>query len=130
MIRVWRSTVAMAVLLAYGGTASAQWQKVGEDKIATTYADPATVERIGDLAKMRSLLDYRSFQRMVEVGYFSQKILAEYDCAGRRFRGLSVALHADKMGDGKVIYADDTPHAWESVVGGTTTEALWTLACQ
>jgi len=52
---------------------------------------------------MWSLLDYKAFQRMVEVGYFSQKTHVEYDCGAKQLRGLSLSLHAQRMGEGKVI---------------------------
>ena len=120
----------LILLMLPGGPAWAAWESVGEDRATSSFADPATIDRSGEIASMTSLIDYKSFQRMVEVGYFSQKTRAEYDCAGRQFRGLSVALHAEKMGDGKVIYSDDTRHAWEAVVAGSTAEALWTMACR
>jgi hypothetical protein len=120
----------LMMLLLLSSPAWAAWESVGEDRATTSFANPATIVRNGDIVRMTSLVDYKSFQRMVEVGYFSQKTLAEYDCAGRRFRGLSVALHAEKMGDGKVIYADETSHEWESVVAGSTAEAFWKVACR
>ncbi|HKB82127.1 MAG TPA: surface-adhesin E family protein, partial [Burkholderiales bacterium] len=61
---------------------------------------------------------------------FSQKAQVEYDCKQRRLRGLSLALHAGKMGDGKVIYADETPHEWEAVDAGTMNETFWKVACK
>lgn len=121
--------LALLLLLA-SGPAAAEWTRVAGDAATTTYADPASIVRAGDTAKMLWLVDYKSFQRMVEVGYFSQKSLAEYDCAGARARGLSVALHAGNMGEGKVIYADDTPHRWEAVSPSTLTETLLKTACK
>ena len=117
-------------MLLLSSPAWAGWKSVGEDDAATSYADTATIIRSGNTAKMWSLLDYKAFQRMVEVGYFSQKAQVEYDCKERRLRGLSIALHADKMGEGKVIYADETPHEWEAVDAGTMNETFWRLACK
>ncbi len=79
---------------------------------------------------MWSLLDYKAFQRMVEVGYFSQKSLVEYDCREKQTRGLLVSLHAEHMGEGKVIYADESPHEWEPLVPDTMGEVLWKFACR
>ena len=121
---------AAIVLLLLSSPAWAGWKSVGEDDAATAYADPGTIVRNGNTATMRSLLDYKAFQRMVEVGYFSQKAQVEYDCRERRRRGLSLALHAGKMGEGKVIYADESPHDWETVVAGTMNEILWKVACK
>lgn len=108
----------------------AGWKSVGEDGATALYADPDTIVRNGDTAQMWSILDYKTFQRMVEVGYFSQKALIEYDCAERRSRGLNLSLRSGHMGEGDVIYSDDSPRDWEAVAAGTTTEKLWTVACK
>jgi hypothetical protein len=117
-------------LLLLSSSAWAGWKSVGEDDTATSYADPASIVRHGNTAKMWSLLDYKAFQRMVEVGYFSQKAQVEYDCAEPRPRGLSLSLHAEKMGEGKVIYEDTSPHEWEPVTPDTMADILWKVACK
>jgi len=121
--------VAFVLLLA-SSPAWAAWKNVGKEDNGTTYADPATVVKSGGTVRMWSLLDYNDFQRMVEVGYFSQKSLVEYDCKAGQTRGLNVALHAEHMGNGKVIYADESPHEWEVLVPGTMGEVLWKFACK
>lgn len=118
------------VLLLVSSPAWAGWKSIGEDDTGTSYADSATIVRQGNIARMWSLLDYKAFQRMVEVGYFSQKTEIEYDCREGRFRGLSLSLHAEKMGAGKVIYEDTSAHEWEPVPPGTVTEVLWKVACK
>ena len=117
-------------LLLLSSPAWAGWKSVGEDGAGTTYVDLATIIRKGNTATMWSLFDYKDFQRMVEVGYFSQKTHAEYDCAAKQLRGLSLTLHADKMGQGKVIYEDTSPHDWEPVVPDTPSETLLKVACK
>jgi hypothetical protein len=42
---------------------------------------------------------------------------------------LDLSLRADHMGEGKVIYSDESPHEWEPVDAGTISERLWALAC-
>ena len=117
-------------LLLLSSPAWAAWKSVGEDATATSYVDPATIVRNGSTAKMWSLLDFKAFQRMVEVGYFSGKTQIEYDCAERKARGLSLSLHAGHMGEGKVIYEDTSPHEWTPVPPETMTETLWKIACK
>ena len=119
-----------AALLLLASPAFAGWTAVGEDPRGTLYADPATIEKTPSTVKMWSLLDYKNFQRMVEVGYFSQKSHVEYDCAGRRMRGLHTTLHAEHMGTGAVIYEDDSAHEWEPVVPESVSETLWKAACK
>ena len=120
----------VVVLLLASSPAWAGWKAVGDEETGTTYADPATMARSGNTVKMWSLLDYKAFQRMVEVGYFSQKSLVEYDCKEKQTRGLAVKLHAEPMGEGKVIYEDDSPHEWEALVPDTMGEVLWKVACK
>jgi len=122
--------LAAPLLLLMSGAAWAGWKSVGEDNAATVYADPATIVRSGNTAKLWSLLDYKDFQRMVEVGYFSQKTLVEYDCVERKARGLSLSLHAEHMGEGKMIYEDASPREWSSVPAQSITESLWNIACK
>jgi len=117
-------------LLLLSTSAWAGWRSIGGNATSTSYVDPDTITRKGNTAEMSSLLDYKDFQRMVEVGYFSQKALAEYDCKDRKLRGLSLSLHAGHMGEGKVIYADDSPHEWEAVAAGSVNETLWEIACK
>ena len=119
-----------AALLCLAGPAFAAWTSVGEDPRGTTYADAATIEKSGNTVKMWSLLDHRNFQRMVEVGYFSQKSHVEYDCAGQRMRGLHTALHAEHMGAGAVIYEDASTHEWESIMPDSISETLLKVACK
>jgi hypothetical protein len=118
------------VLLLVSSPAWAAWKSVGEEESGTSYADPASIVRSGGTVTMWSLLDYKAFQRMVEVGYFSQKSLVEYDCSEKQTRGLLVSLHAEHMGEGKVIYADESPHEWEPLVPDTMGEVLWKFACK
>ena len=117
-------------LLLISSPAWAGWKSIGEDDTGTSYADPATIVKSGTTAKMWSMFDYKAFQRMVEVGYFSQKAQVEYDCKDKQVRGLTLSLHAGHMGEGKVIYADETPHDWEAVEAGTLNEALLKIACK
>jgi hypothetical protein len=124
-----KALLALA-LLSVAAPGLAAWTAVGEDPRGTTYADPATIEKAASMVKMWSILDYKTFQRMVEVGYFSQKSRNEYDCAGNRMRGLHTALHAEHMGAGAVIYEDDSAHEWESVSPGSVQEALLKAACK
>ena len=57
-----------AVLLLASSPAWAGWINVGNEENGTTYADPAMIVKSGSNVQMWSLLDYRDFQRMVEVG--------------------------------------------------------------
>ncbi len=117
-------------LLLLCGPVRAEWTGVGESDAVTSYADPASIVRDGNHARMWSLRDHKDFQRMVEIGYFSQKSRIEYDCVESRSRVLGLFLHAKKMGVGKVIYDDTLPHEWEPVTPDTMSEVLRKFACR
>ena len=117
-------------LLLLCSPAWAGWKSVGEDNTATTYADTASIVKKGNTATMWTLLDYKAFQRMVEVGYFSRKSQVDYDCAEPQSRALSLILYADRMGEGKVIYEDTSPHEWEPVNPDTMNDTLRKVACK
>jgi hypothetical protein len=51
-------------LLLLSSSVWAGWKSIGEDHAGVTYVDPAAVARTGNTAKLRSMLDYKSFQRM------------------------------------------------------------------
>jgi len=112
------------VLLLLCSPSWAGWNGVDEDDATKTFFDPASIVRSGSTVRMASLLDYKDFQRMVEVGYFSQKSLGEYDCTDKKVRGLAASLHEGRMGEGKVIYEDDSTHEWEEIAPGTVNEIL------
>jgi len=103
---------------------------VADANVAAQQANIRRLNQLKDFAKVTAPFAGTITQRMVEVGYFSQKVRAQYDCTDRRVRRLSVWLHAGHMGEGKVIYADDTPHEWEAVEVGTLNESLWKIACK
>ena len=121
--------LAWMLLLVLSSPALAAWKSVAEDARAITYVDPGSLRKNGDLVALASLVDYREFQRMVEVGYYSQKTEAEYDCRKRQARNLALHLHEGRMGAGKVIYEDASPHDWEDVQPETPVEVLWKVAC-
>jgi hypothetical protein len=121
--------LAIALLL-FSSPAWAAWNNVAETSNGTSYADPASIIRQASTATMWLLFDYKDFQRMVEVGYFSQKHQAEYDCKQTRYRVLTLSLHAEHMGLGKVIYADEAPHDWEEIEAGSLNDTLSKLACR
>jgi hypothetical protein len=123
-----RTLLFLTLLLS--APAWAGWKAVTEDRSGTIYADPDTIVRSADTARMWWLLDYGAFQRMVEVGYFSQRTQAEFDCVEPRMRVLGLSLRGEHMGEGKVVYSDESPHEWESVDAGTAAAKLRAVACK
>lgn len=116
------------LLLLASQLAFAGWSKVASDATTTTYADRDDLQKAGGTVKMWSLVNHKDFQRMVEVGYYSQKARMEYDCQGKRMRSLAQSFHAGAMGEGNVVYSDESLQGWRSA--GPADEALLRAACE
>ena len=69
----------------------------------TTYADPSTIRRTGDLVKMWALYDYKTIRTVKGKSYLSYKVQREYDCAEERIRYLAFTFFSGNMGSGKVV---------------------------
>lgn len=115
------------VLLVASQGAFAGWTQVASGNATTIYADRDTLHKAEGVVKMWSLVNHKDFQRMVEVGYYSQKFLVEYDCQGKRVRALAQSFHTAAMGEGKVAYSDDSVQEWRAAEA--TEEALLRAAC-
>lgn len=118
------------LLAVVSGTAAAEWAEIGASEIATTYADPAAVQKAGDLAKMWDLLDFKAVQsRPYGTPYMSQKTRQEYDCRDPRVRILDVLRYAENMGKGEEVRIDADPEEWKPVPAGSTAATLREVAC-
>lgn len=111
--------------------AAAGWVIVGSDKTDTQYANPSTIRRKGNMAKMWDLLDFKKAQVAGKPikPYKSTKGQYEYDCEEERMRLLSSSWHSDHMAKGEVVFTEDDPSEWRSVSPGSRGEDLWLVAC-
>jgi len=55
-----RKSILAMLLVAASGSAGAEWTQVGTSDTSTVYADPATISKDGNIAKMWHLLDFRT----------------------------------------------------------------------
>jgi hypothetical protein len=125
-----RQVVLMMLLGAASGTAAAEWVKVAESEFFIAYADPATIRRAGDMAKMWSLLDYKTPRLSVERRvYMSSRVQDEYDCKQERTRILSFSFRSRSMGRGKMVDSDFDAGKWRPVASDAVDESLWKFAC-
>lgn len=123
--------LAIAVLLlAFSGSAAAEWVQVTSNEKYTAYVDPSTISRSGSMVKMWSLLDYTTAQESPSGKvYLSGKIQDEFDCQGKRFRALSYSLHTGQMGGGDTLFAGPDDRKWNPIHPDTTGEYSWKYAC-
>src|SRR5579862_4511422 len=83
------------LLLALSGGAAATWERAGvADDGMVIYADPATIQPVGDAVKMWALLDYKAPEKdATGKPYLSAKLLQEFDCVGERGRTRYFSFH-------------------------------------
>jgi hypothetical protein len=125
-----RKAVLMLLLGVLSSSAAAEWVEVGGNESATTYADPATIRRAGNMVRMWHLLDYAKARGIKGIKpHLSVRMLDEYDCAQERARTLSFSLHSGSMGEGEVVGASNNPGNWRPVPPDTLVETLRGFAC-
>jgi len=121
----------IALMLLSGSPAHAEWVTVGgNDQIGmTTYADPGTIRREGNLVKMWELFDHKMTQT-IGVGLFmSRKDQREYDCTKERYRLLTFTQFSGNMGSGTVGYSSSGEGQWIPVQPGSLDQSLLKVAC-
>lgn len=116
-------------MIAVAQSLGTGWIYVGIAKTVTTYADPATIRRVGNKVKMWSLIDYKTSQTNAGEQYRSKKNQYEYDCKEEQFRLLFASDHSGNMGGGEVVMILHTPSEWIPVPPGSIGEELLKLAC-
>jgi hypothetical protein len=117
---------AFALLIA-AQCAHAEWSVLGEQNGATFYIDLQMVTGTGDTRQAWEMLD------MPEPdvdGVRSLRFKMEYDCKGKRSRGLEMITFADRMGAGKEQNRlGEDPDGWEDVESGTLFDTRLRAAC-
>ena len=122
-------TVALAVLSHH---AAADWARVAGNNTVVCYADRASIERRGEMAKMKNLLNFTLPQTERSVDnkpYLSQREEREYDCRRERYRLLHFSLRADPMFSGALVRSGPDDGEWKKVAPGSLGAALWRAAC-
>jgi hypothetical protein len=121
----------ITLLVLSSGPAYAEWVHIGENDRSVGWAD-AAIRRSGDMVEIWVLFDYKSIQSSPRSGrrYFSEKAQREIDCRSERERVLFFTWHADKMGNGVVVYTGEKATDWESTTSpGSYANAFWRFAC-
>ena len=110
--------------------ALAEWVSVGSTGGNPVYADPTTIRRTGDIAKMWSLFDLKVAQdddngKLVLSG----KSQDEYDCKEEKHRRLYFVTNVGAMGEGAVASVSDKLGNWTPIAPRSMNEALWKFVC-
>ena len=121
----------ITLLLLSSSPVYAEWVWI-DDKAKdgmTTYANPDTIRRKGDLVKMWTLFDFKTAEHVADTTHLSFKEQDEYDCTKLRTRRFAGRFFSGNMGSGKVVYSNTTKDKWGPVPPGSVSHDLWKLAC-
>lgn len=120
--------VILMLLAIVSGNALAEWREVGVDasQQTTTYADPSTIRKAGNMVQMWHLFDLK---KTTET-YMSLKVQSEYDCIQKRSRSLYTSAHKENMGNGEVVGIESDPGDWRPIPLGSPKEYLFYIACR
>ena len=121
--------VILMLLAVVSNSAMAEWKDVGSNESATIYVDPTTVQRVGNMATMWHMTDFKTAQKDMGEKYMSAKDQNEYDCKEMKSRRRASSQHSGNMGKGKVVYSDSFTTKWKPVPPDSGIEILWKFAC-
>ena len=126
------NAILILFLVTISNQAIAEWINISTNGDGSTiYADPTTIQKLGNRTKMWVLFDYR--KAIIESGdkIMSIKKHEEYDCNKSQARLLYLSKHSGRFTEGKVIYVNDIPNnEWVPVIPGSIPEDLWRYACR
>ena len=127
-----RKAILMMLLAVVSGNAVAEWVTVAQNENTTTYADPATIRRSGDMVKMWHLYDFKTpegFDAHIKP-HSSLLEQREYDCKKELRRRLASIYYSENMRKGRVVFFDHDPDKWLPIPPSTTIETLWKIVCE
>src|SRR5664279_5447627 len=103
--KVMHKVILTILLSVVSSSATAAWVVVGKIGTSTDYADPTTIRKADDKAKMWVLHDYKT-KVLVENGtpFLSTKEQTEYDCKEKRLRMLSMSFYSRNKVRGKMVH--------------------------
>ena len=119
------------LLLVTASNALAEWREVGTDPTiaTTTYADPSSIRRVGNVASLWHLYDLKFPQQLNGKQYRSLEQKREFDCKNRTTRSLEASVYEGNMGRGIRISTESGPNETRPVIPGTPIAYLLAIAC-
>ena len=113
--------------LLFASAAHADWVPVGPAGIAQFFIDKATIKRKADTVQIWELMN---MEKVDGEGVHSSRFLIEYDCKGKRSRGLDMQTYKEPMGAGKVLQQlGPDPDGWEAVPPDSIFAQRMGMAC-
>ena len=116
----------MAALMLMTAPAWAEWVLLTSSNDDSIYIDSTPTPVIDSVVKAWMLIDLK---KRAPAGYFSIRILDEYQCQEGKYRHLSASTHSERMAGGRIIAFDKEPGAWRTVVSGTANGEILKRIC-
>jgi len=99
-----------------------------ETDFIIVYADPDTIRKKGNKAKMWVLIDYKIIEE--EYGATSVRQREEYDCKEKKQRIFFIAFYTGHMGKGETVLIHSEPEArWQQLPTGSIGRITLEYAC-
>lgn len=132
MVSTMSKTILMLLLAVVSSGAVAEWINVFTDESGSSiYADPTTIQKVGNRVKMWVLFDYRKATLDAGDRIMSIRKHEEYDCKETQVRLLYISKHSGRFTEGKMVYLNDIPNnEWVPVAPSSILEDLWKYACR
>ncbi len=115
---------------------AAEWVEVSRnvEKGSALYADPATIQKSGNMVTMWEMMDSKTAGKGPGAGKkFIHSLVsqAEYDCKGERIRFLDFVGFSENMGKGELIESEIKPISkWMPILPEDITyKRMWKIAC-
>jgi hypothetical protein len=92
----------MLLVVVNGNVIAEEWVAVNHNEYATSYVNPATIIKDGNIVKMWSLVDCKAVSYFIGGSPF-MSIMSheEFDCKELRLRTLAYSLYPGKMAKAK-----------------------------
>lgn len=123
----------MSILTIVSSAAMADWVKINNKDNLTTYVDPSTISKDGNIVKMWGVVDLKESRKEQDgKSFLSAKGLQEFNCEAKQIRKLSLTLFSGNMGVGEVVhtYSDADKWKWTPVEPGSISETMLNAACK
>jgi len=107
--------------------AQADWTPVGPTSGAQFFMDKASLTRKAGMVQVWELVN---MEQADGQGVRSSRFLIEYDCQGKRSRGLDMLTYTEPMAAGKVLQQlGPDPDGWEAVPPDSIFSQRMGMAC-
>ena len=122
------SVVVTLLVLLFAHSAWAEWVKYAEIPVASSYYDPATVKKRGNMVRVWM---FTNLWTRVD-GQWSRRALVEFDCKEKLNRILQETSFSGPMMSGEIDskYSSERAGEWEGIEPGSPRATLQSIVCQ